>query len=259
MDDEIFTFTIGVIILILIINTTAILSIASTVYGQDSASRMSGTTGSSNTIPSTSPEVTQAASTLKITKTPAPTPQVPVAAAGNSTLASVSGSAANRIFSYVTIEPQLPQPIETHETIEPAITDRSNNDFITIYSINNQRLMQSFPNVSFDLRSPPLIIEYSVEPLNITDLKYVEYKSGSKMYKETINLTRPYEGTWFTVVARDKDTGEIIYEDGMGRTRSLISPKQLDIRKTGNFQFEFDGEFGYLNLTMKVKKEGNIP
>jgi len=119
--------------------------------------------------------------------------------------------------------------------------------------------MQSFANVSFNLRSPPLIIEYSVNPLNTTDLKYVEYKLGSKMHQETINLTRPYEGTWFTVVVRDKDTGEIIYEDGMGRTRAFISPNQLDIRKTGNFQFEFDGEFGYLNLTMKVKKEGNIP
>lgn len=119
-------------------------------------------------------------------------------------------------------------------------------------------MTEAFPNVSFNLVNPPLIIEYSVIPINITDIKNIEYKIKSKKYNETLHITRPYEGTWFTVIVRDKESSGIVAEDGVGKIWSFTSPKRLDIQNIGNFQFEFDGEFGYLTLTMKVKKEGNI-
>jgi len=148
---------------------------------------------------------------------------------------------------------------EPHTLLQSDVSRTSYDDFITIYSLTNQELIQSFPLVSFNLVNPPLIIEYEVTPFNITDIKYIEYKMKSTYYKQTINVTRPYEDTWFTIVVRDKDTGNIIAEDGYGKTLSTERSKRLDIQKSGNFQFEFAGQFGNVTLTMKVNKLGNIP
>jgi hypothetical protein len=258
MDDEVLNLIIGVIVLILIINTTAILSIASTLYGQDMALRVSGISGSPGSASSVNPETTRAATNTEITTSPASTRTMAPTQVTNKPVTQASESAKSQIISYVTIEPLQPQPTETHQIIQPNVPSRSTEGFVTIYSINNQSLTEAFPNVSFNIVNPPLIIEYSVIPFNITDIKNVEYKIKSKKYNETLRITRPYEGTWFTVIARDMDSGGIVAEDGVGKIWSFTSPKRLDIQNSGNFQFEFDGEFGYLTLTMKVKKEGNI-
>jgi hypothetical protein len=254
MDDEVLNLIIGVVVLILIINTTAILSIASTLYGQDPALRMSGASGSSGSASSANPETPRAVPTTS----PVSTGTIPPSPVTTSTKTPISGSAKNQIISYVTVEPQNPQSAETHNILQPDIPVTSISDFVTIYSIKNQSLTEAFPNVSFNLVNPPLVIEYSVIPFNITDIKNIEYKIKSKKYNETLRITRPYEGTWFTVIARDKKSGGIVAEDGVGKIWSFTSPKRIDILNSGNFQFEFDGEFGYLTLTMKVKKEGNI-
>ena len=258
MDDEVLNLIIGVIVLILIINTTAILSIASMLYGQDPALRMSGTSGLPGSASSVNPETTPTATKTVITTSPVSTHTIPPSPVTTNTKTQVSGSAQNQILSYVTIETLQPQPLETYNILQPDIPVTSISDFVTIYSIKNQSLTEAFPNVSFNLVNPPLVIEYSVIPLNITDIKNIEYKIKSKKYNETLRITRPYEGTWFTVIARDKESGGIVAEDGVGKIWSFTSPKRLDIQQRGNFQFEFDGEFGYLTLTMKVKKEGNI-
>ena len=254
MDDEVLNLIIGVIVLILIINTTVTLSIASTLYGQDPALRMSGTSGPPGSASSVNPETPRAVPTTS----PASTHTTPPSQVTDKPVTQASGSATSQIISYVTIEPLQPQPTETHQILQPDIPGRSIEGFVTIYSIKNQSLTEAFPNVSFNLVNPPLIIEYSVIPINITDIKNIEYKIKSKKYNETLHITRPYEGTWFTVIVRDKESGGIVAEDGVGKIWSFTSPKRLDIQNIGNFQFEFDGEFGYLTLTMKVKEEGNI-
>jgi len=258
MDDEVLNLIIGVIVLILIINTTVTLSIASTLYGQDPALRVSGTSGSLGSSSPASPVTPSTAANTVITTSPASTHTTPPSQVTDKPVTQASGSATSQIISYVTIEPLQPQPTETHQILQPDIPGRSIEGFVTIYSIKNQSLTEAFPNVSFNLVNPPLIIEYSVIPINITDIKNIEYKIKSKKYNETLHITRPYEGTWFTVIVRDKESGGIVAEDGVGKIWSFTSPKRLDIQNIGNFQFEFDGEFGYLTLTMKVKKEGNI-
>ena len=105
----------------------------------------------------------------------------------------------------------------------------------------------------------PLVIDYNVTPLSQQRLKHVEYKMVDTYYDEDIEINRPYEDSWFTIIVRNKDTGEVITEDGFGRTYSFQTPKQLVIREYGNYSFEFTGNYGVLDLTMKVKKEGNFP
>jgi hypothetical protein len=258
MDDEVLNLIIGVIILILIINTTVTLSIVSTLYGQEPALRVSGIAGSPGSASPASPVTTPSATNTVTTISPVSTRTMAPTQVTKQPVTQVSGSATSQISSYVTIEPLQPQPTETHYILQPDIPMSSISDFVTIYSIKNQSLTEAFPNVSFSLVNPPLIIDYSVIPLNVTDIKNIQYKIKSKQYNETLSIIRPFEGTWCTVVVRNKDTGEIVAEDGVGKIWSFTSPKRITIQSCGNYQIEFDGEFGYITLTMKVKKEGNI-
>jgi len=255
MDEHLIKFLVGLIFIILAINTTMVLDIASrSPYQTGAAGQGAGEPGTSlilKTPTTTTTTTTTPVTPLQIrTPTPATTTIPPTPSLKQ---------ADNLITTYVTIETPVPQVTEPRQLLQPDVSRRSYDDFITIYSLTNQTLTQAFPNVSFNLVNPPLIIDYTVTSYNVTDIKYIEYKMKSTYYKQNITVTRPYEDTWFKIIVRDKDTGNIIAEDGYGKTLSTERTKSLHIQKSGNFQFEFDGEFGTVSLTMKVDKFGNIP
>jgi len=250
MDEHLIKFLVGLIFIILAINTTMILDIASrSPYQTSAAGQGAGEPGTSlilKTPTTTTPSVTPLqirTPTLATTTIPPTTPLK---------------QADNLITTYVTIETPVPLVTEQRELLQPDVSRRSYDDFITIYSLTNQNLTQAFPNVSFNLVNPPLIIDYTITPYNVTDIKFIEYKMKSTYYKENITITRPFEDMWFTIIVRDKGTGNIIAEDGYGKTRSTERSNHLEILKSGNFQFEFAGQFGNITLTMKVDKLGNI-
>jgi hypothetical protein len=251
MDEDLIKFLVGLIFIILAINTTMILDIASrspyqtSAAGQGAAEPVTPLVLKTPTTTTTPVTPIQIRAPTPATTTIPPTPPLK--------------QADHLISPYVTIETPVPQVTEPRELLQPDVSRRSYDDFITIYSLTNQNLTQAFPNVSFNLVNPPLIIDYTITPFNVTDIKYIEYKMKSTYYKQNITVNRPFEDTWFTIIVRDKDTGNIIAEDGYGKTRSTDRSNHLEILKSGNFQFAFDGEFGKVNLTMKVDKLGNIP
>jgi hypothetical protein len=251
MDEHLIKFLIGVIFIILTINTTMILDITSRSPYQNS------TAGQGAGEPGTSPILKSPTTT-----TPPVTPlqvRAPTPSATTIPLTPSLKQADNLITTYVTIEIPVPQETEPHTLLQPDVPHSSYEDFVTIFTLKDRTLTQAIPNVSFNLVNPPLIIEYTVTPYNITDVKYYEYKQMKTYYSQNITVTRPYEDTWFTVIVRDKDTGTIVAEDGFGKTRSMDQSKRLAIQKSGNFQLEFAGQFGNVTLTMKVNKLGNIP
>jgi hypothetical protein len=254
MEEEAIRLVLGVIILITVINTTAIWSIASTMYGQN-LTQAGAAPGSLNA--SAAANGTPAAAAPASNSTPkAPAPKTPAA---NSTNASPP---ATLVKSYVTIETPAPPAPEKSPSLQENILEpfqRPVEGYITIFSLTEQDLDQEVPHVSFNLVNPPIIIDYNFTPMNSTDLKFLEYKSKSTMFRENRTVFRPYEQAWFEVIVRDKDTGEIVLQDGIGRTYSLQSPKQLVLQRNGLFEFEFDGDYGTVTLNMSAKKEGNIP
>jgi hypothetical protein len=275
MDEELNRFLFGLIILLLIINTTQIWSLSSTVYGQNpaqqtisplvsgpSAAPSDGETGSGTEHPGPTPTVipstTPAQNAMSGTEQPGPTPTViPSTAPTQNAMSS-----QDIISPYVTLEQRpLGQDIKrTSIFYEQEKIGSSEGNFITIYSINNESLSPtSMPSVSFPLVNPPLILDYIVFPVNITDTKYIEYKVLSTQFNEAINITRVYEESWFQVTVRDKDTNEIVFDEGYGKTNAMISPNRLAVQKSGNYIFEFSGDYAKVSLTMKVKKEGNLP
>jgi hypothetical protein len=173
---------------------------------------------------------------------------------------SAAGTAADTTIpkSYVTLQPVpdslTPQPRDIRADLPVPVTD----DYFTIYSMDNQQAQQNIPYVLFDLANPPLVIDYSVSPLNVTDVKELDYKIMATEHHENVNVSRPYEQSWFSVIVRDNATGNVVLEDGYGKTYTQQPAKQLVVYKGGNYRFEFSGGSAVVNLTMKVKKEGNI-
>jgi hypothetical protein len=163
------------------------------------------------------------------------------------------------ISPYVTIEPKASPDLVRREFLQPSIAQKYGEGYVTIYSLTDQNVSQVLPLVSFTLRNPPLVIDYNVTPQNLVDIKHVEYKMVDTYYEENLEINRPYEDSWFEIIVRNKDTGEVVSEDGIGRTYSFQTPKQLVIREYGNYSFEFTGGYGTLDLTMKVMEEGNFP
>ncbi len=258
MDEDIVRLVFGVIFLILIINTTILVSIGSTLYG---------------TAPIPAPRISQLpalaspadpdppASLISLIPTIKPLgnqgaalPDTNVIVTNPDTLPVIKS-----VSSYVTLEPREPPEIESHTIIQSTVAERYKEGYVTIYSLTGQKISQVLPIVSFSLLNPPLVIDYNVTPLRAVDIKYMEYKEITTTHKENLVINRPYEDTWFTVIVRNKDTGNIVTEDGFGRTYSFQSPRQLVLRECGNYSFEFSGDYGNLNLIMKVKQEGNFP
>jgi len=252
MDEEVNRLLFGLIILLLIINTTQIWSLSSSVYGQTSAQQTKSPLSSGPSAALSEGETGSGNVQHGPTVTIAP----------RATPAQNVISSQNIISPYVTVEPMHHEQDIKRTSIfyEPEKTESSEGNFITIYSLTNESLSPAnMPSVSFPLVNPPLILDYTVFPVNITDVKYIEYKLGSTSFKGTINITRVYEDSWFQITVRNKDTYETVFDEGYGKTHAMISPNRLEVQTNGNYIFEFSGDNAKVTLTMKVKKEGNLP
>jgi len=261
MDEEIVKLIFGVIFLILLINTTILMSIGSTLYGTVPAEVIA--TPRSSPLPALASPVDPDPPGPLISLIPTIMPLGNEGAALPDTNVIVTNSdtrpVIQSISAYVTIEPRESPEIESHTYIQPTTHQRYEEGYVTIYSLTGQKLSQVLPLVSFSLLNPPLVIDYNVTPSRAVDIKYMEYKEITTTHKENLVINRPYEDTWFMVIVRNKDTGEIVTEDGFGRTYSFQSPRQLVLRECGNYSLEFTGDYGNLDLSMKVKQEGNFP
>jgi len=262
MDEEITNLVFGIIFLILIINTTMLVSIGSSLYGSQAPVQDIATPQRSPFPVLASPANPDPSGSL-ISLIPTIIPLVNQGAEIHDTnvIVTTSGNqpVIKSISDYVTIEAREPEKIENHTFIQPTTFQRYEEGYVTIYSLTGQKISQVLPLVSFKLINPPLVIDFNITPSRAIDLKYVEYKEISTIYKENLVVNRPYEDAWFLLIVRDKDTGQIVAEDGFGRTYSFQSPRQLVLRECGNYSFEFTGDYGKLDLTMKVKEEGNFP
>ena len=253
MENQYLSILLGFIIIILIVNTTAIFSIASDQGLMGSAqpripvSAVTSVSSPIEEVVSTSPSPVP--TTPVITPTVPPTP-VPVVQPTAVPVPVPTQIGLEIIYN-------TPSVIPTPAPIQPEVPVESTAGYVKIYELKDAALNTNFPSVSFPLANPPLVIDYEVKPVNITDIKVLDYKLKDTQFHDTVSITRPYENTWFTINVRDKDTGEIVKTAGYGRTYGLQSPGQLELYKSGNYLFEFDGDYVNVTLTMKVKPEGN--
>jgi hypothetical protein len=147
----------------------------------------------------------------------------------------------------------IPVAVETHPQIQPDFLRRSEEGYKTLYSLSNQAVSEQMPHIIINVVNPPLMVDYDFTPYNSTDVKLLEYKKITTYYHENITVKRPYEDAWFVINITYDDTGEVIDQDGVGRTYGLLPKKQLVIPNSGKIGFDLDGEHGNITLTIKMR------
>jgi hypothetical protein len=161
---------------------------------------------------------------------------------------------------YVTINPveqdaASPHPAYDIAPFSPAMLYNT-KEYTTIYK-NNLSYSGYAYNISFDLKNPPMVIRYTVIPMNMTDKKWFSPKDSAKVINSTI-VKRPTEDAYFTI--KIYHDGALMDTLGWGTIYgSPLTPQMVVIRSTGVNDIEFSGEQVSVSTEIFVKKEGNIP
>jgi hypothetical protein len=130
--------------------------------------------------------------------------------------------------------------------------------YCRIYSTTNTYAYNKTA-IAFNLRSPPMYINYTVKPSNVTYTKVIDSKltgGGEQILK--IDTYSPV--SWFEVTVRNRTGGEIYIRDGFGTGKGYTEylNRTLKVMKRDDMQIEFAGNNITATAMVWVKPESNI-
>jgi len=198
-------------------------------------------------------------------------PPKPASSANSSTGTSshpgATGSAVTTLPTpqYVTIETPYVTPARTPQTPDLTTTPTAipvPDVWVEIYRITHYYSYNTTA-FSYDLKNPPMLIHFSLQPVNVTGKKIVvkHYGLNIETTEEVpYNYYSPY--SWFEVTVRDKNTGKIFTQDGFGNppgnSYSQNVDKTLKVYNTGELLIELKGNRMTATVDVKVKQDKNI-
>jgi len=147
-------------------------------------------------------------------------------------------------------------PTSGYQTIAP--TPIPQDKYCRIYSITNT-FAYNKTAVSFDLQYPPMYINYTVKPSNVT--YYQSYTSKiTDQADQVVKIDKYSPISWFEVTVRSKSNPTEIYlQDGFGTQKyTTYLNRTLKIVKRDNMQIEFYGNNITATASVWVKPEGNF-
>lgn len=169
---------------------------------------------------------------------PEKTPEEPDVASQYLTPATPYPTATSGIAS-----PTLSRPPETAPTQDP---------YVTLFNRTKQfNLTQSTDAFSFNLTTPPLIIEFDVEPKMVTREKHTTSDYGSKK-DIVVKQSYPSEDSWFTATVRDRESGKIVAEEGFGKRFGTDPHKRIFVGQMGDYLIQFSGNEVTVHVLMRV-------
>ena len=96
----------------------------------------------------------------------------------------------------------------------PTTTQLPEDKYCRIYTTKNTYAFNKTA-IAFDLQSPPMYINYTVKPSNITKkIAYTSKITGEGDKVITVDTYSP--DSWYEIIVRSKSTGEIYLQDGFG-------------------------------------------
>jgi hypothetical protein len=125
---------------------------------------------------------------------------------------------------------------------------------------NKQYYLSNGTAVTFNLKNPPMYINYSVIPFNVTVHKVFESRTGGGDKMETLTYSDFSPYSWFEVTVRNKTTGEIYLQDGFGRNKgySIYTNATLTILKRDDMLIELKGNNITASTGIWVKPQINF-
>jgi hypothetical protein len=193
---------------------------------------------------------------------------------GTTTSSTSSGYYATETITPVTTAPPsyvtAVTPFITPGSAEQVSTQGTNiyttaptplpEDLSCLIYLNTQFYSYNTTAVSFDLKNPPMYINYTVIPFNITVNKYVQSHQGSNgMITLQYSDYAPY--SWFEVTVRNKTSGKIYLQNGFGQAQGLsiyTSATLGPILNSDDLQVEMTGNNITATTGIWVKPAGNF-
>lgn len=155
------------------------------------------------------------------------------------------------------LTPATPYPTETSSMAGPTLskppeTAPTQDPYVTLYNRTTQfNLTHQTEAYSFNLTAPPLIIEFDVEPKMVTREKHTTSEYGSKK-DEVVKQTYPSEDSWFTVTVRDRESGDIIAEDGFGKRFGTEKHNRVFMGRFGDYLIQLSGNDVKVHVLMRA-------
>jgi len=187
--------------------------------------------------------------------------------AGTSSQPGVTGSTITTAPTpqYVTIETPYLTPATTTPPLDTTTTPIPipvPDVWVEIYRSKNYYSYNATA-FSYDLKNPPMLIHFYLQPVNVTGKKIVVKHYGLDI--ETTEEVKydyysPY--SWFEVTVRDKNTGQILGQDGFGNppgnSYSQNVNKTMKVYNTDELLVEFKGNSMTATVDVSVKQDKNI-
>jgi len=111
---------------------------------------------------------------------------------------------------------------------------------------------------TFNQKNPPMFINYTVIPKNVTVNKV--FTDPNTKQSKTLTYSDYSPSSWFEVTVRDNATRDVILQDGFGGTKSYTTylSRTLKVLKSGDLLVEFRGNDIRASATIWVKPHGNF-
>jgi len=141
----------------------------------------------------------------------------------------------------------------------PPTTQLPGDTYCRIFTSPKDTYEYNTTAITFNLQSPPMYINYTVKPSNVTGKKVIDSKiTGEGQKVITYDTYSPV--SWFEVTVRSKSTGEIYLQDGFGTGKGYNQyiNRTLKVLKRDNVQIEFKRNNITATAMVWVKPAGNI-
>jgi len=158
------------------------------------------------------------------------------------------------VTPYVTIidETTPTSGYSTFAAPTPLPEDRSCRIYTT-----TQTFLYNGTAFTFDLKNPPMYINYSVIPTNVTEAK--AYTSRYLSKAEGVVTYSTYDPQcYLEITVRNKDTGEIYLQDGFGKDYSTYLDRNLKVLNAGDMLIEIKGNKISGTINVWAKPYGNF-
>jgi hypothetical protein len=110
---------------------------------------------------------------------------------------------------------------------------------------------------TYNLKNPPMLINYTVIPTNVTSKKVITSKIVGQG-DQTITIDTYSPNSWLEITIRDKTTGEIYQQDGFGKDHSTYLKNTMKVNKYGDLLIEIKGNLITGTVDFWVKPELNF-
>jgi hypothetical protein len=113
---------------------------------------------------------------------------------------------------------------------------------------------------AFTQKNPPMFINYTVVPKNVSVTRVYEENIKDTKKTRTLKESEYSTSSWFEVSVKNKETGEVILQDGFGAAKGYPTylSRTLKVLKSGDLVIAFNGNDIKATVNVWVKPHGNV-